>query len=61
MREFMEEPIDDRPEIAVCEQCGEPIRGESTGYLADDWGEVDGVSLHRDCVLAYFDSHCRRD
>ena len=49
---------DNRPIIGHCEQCGGEIHGETDGYYADEYGKIDGILLHRECVMDYFDQHC---
>lgn len=59
--EFLTPPEDPRPVIDICEECRHAIRGACDGYDADEYGEIDGVLLHRDCVMDYFDNRCRKD
>lgn len=46
--------IDMRPRFAICEECGEPIRAECSGYYGDDYFEiVEGEKVHEDCISDY--------
>lgn len=49
---------DTRPVIAICAQCGEAIFGSDKTHWGDTYYEVDGVSLHDECVMDYLNDHC---
>ena len=51
MREWLSEPIDDRPVIAICEQCGQDIHGETSTNYGDEYYLIDGCYLHEDCLM----------
>lgn len=49
--EWLEPEEDRRPIIAICEQCGQDIRGEDAGNYGDPYYEFEGIYLHEDCLL----------
>ena len=59
MREWMNEPEDDRPVIGKCAECGEDIHGETDGYYADKYYDFDwmGEMVCEDCLRSYCDRH----
>ena len=58
--QYLNPPEDSRPVIGQCEFCGQNIHGASPGYDADEYGEIDGCMVHRDCVMDFFDKYCRK-
>lgn len=44
---------DPRPVIGVCPNCNKPIYGETEEYYKDDAYEIDGWTLHEDCVFPF--------
>lgn len=61
MREWMNEPRDERPVICQCEQCGEPIHGGNYTHFGDVYYRFDSIAVHEECVMDYLNENCRRE
>lgn len=54
MREWMDEPQDERPVIAVCEECGQDIHGEDSTHYGDTFYDLPSLGcVHEDCLMEY--------
>ena len=52
--ERIEPPDDDRPVIAVCEECGNDIYGESESEYGDDYFDIPSYGcIHEDCIMEF--------
>ena len=44
---------DPRPIVGVCPVCDRPVYGEDDRYYKDDAYEIDGWTIHEDCVFPF--------
>lgn len=57
----MNDQMDNRPVICICEQCGEPIRGSNYTHFGDVYYVIDNCPVCENCVQDYLDMNCRKE
>ncbi len=57
----MNDQMDNRPVICICEQCGEPIRGSNYTHFGDTYYIIDNCPIHEECVMDYLNENCRHE